>query len=68
MKKRNLALIISAIVLVLLALTGLILLYTANGELVKWLHSKWAVMFAVAIILYVVIVVIVLVKDKVNRL
>lgn len=68
MKRKNLALLISAIVLCLLAITSLIIMWAVNGELIKWLHSKWAVMFAVAIILYVVIVAIVLIKDKVNRL
>ena len=68
MKKRNLALLISAIVLCVIAITGLIVLYSVNGELIKWLHSKWAIIFLVVIIVYCIIVAIVLVKDKVNKL
>ena len=68
MKKRNLALIISAVVLCLIAIIAVIIIYSVNGEIIKFLQSKWAIIFLVAIIVYLLIVGIVLVKDKVNKL
>lgn len=68
MKKKNLLLIISAIVILLIGVALLVIFNLTQGiSIVDMLTSKWAIAIEVAIGLYAVIVLAIILKDWYKR-
>jgi hypothetical protein len=69
MKKKNLTLIISGIIFVILGVAVLITAYAIQGaDIIGWFGSKWGITVLIFLGIYLLVIIALIIKDRIDRL